>query len=314
MVAIGDKRTPSWREAKRRGHLTKMLVAMRSPHQRFAPARDDTPRINQIIVLALVLFCAFSLPAHALPLTGISLRLVPKTAAESGVAPKIVEISKIDDAIRLKWFSLVKDPVDGLAYPTYKVRTNRGVLDVDDLRGKNAFFHPHLWGQAFVSLGGSLPLWVSPEYLELSGKASQGFNVGFLNLSSHALQAAPDRLYEELRYFQNLYDHYFDGRGVNREAKLSKSDEKELKIFREDFFKMGLVAKTEAKLIVNKKVTTLQARILGNRYYQIVVLDDPVNPLVVSLRILTDKVPRVFHKNFEFLKENFEFQVTQVNY
>lgn len=265
-------------------------------------------------IIYFVIFFLFSPPTHALPLTGLSLRLVPKTVAESGVAPKIVEVSKSDDAVRLKWFSLVKDPVDGLAYPTYKIRANRGVLDIDDFHGKNGFFHPHLWGQAFVSLGGSLPLWVSPEYLELSGKSLRGFNVGFLNLSSHALQAAPDRLYEELRYFQNLYDHYFDGRGVNRQAKLSRSDEKELKIFRDEFFKVGLVAKTEAKLMVNKKVTALQARILGNRYYQIVVLDDPVNPLVVSLRILMDKAPRVFHKNFEFLKENFEFQVTQVNH
>lgn len=251
---------------------------------------------------------------QALPLTGVTLRLVP-TGTENavGVAPKIIDVKKYKDGLRVQWFSLVKQEVTGEHFPTYKVKSNRGVLDVDALAGKSGFFHPHLWTQGYTALSVSLPLWLPPEYLALTGKKSEPFQSGFLSLAPGVLKAAPDRVYEQLLYFQKLYDHFVRDGEVARNAGLDKQEQKEVKKFIRDFFAIGLVAKTKAKLAVNKEVQSVDAKILGNPYMQFVVLDDPQNPLVLSFRILNENAPGAFRKVFDFLKANFEFQVTQVS-
>lgn len=254
-------------------------------------------------------------PAFALPLTGVSLRLVPTGSDDAvGVAPKIIDVKKNKDGLRVEWFSLVKQEVTGEYFPTYKVKSNRGVLDFDGLGGKTGYFHPHLWTQGYTALSASLPLWLPPELLSLTGKKSEPFQPGFLGLAPAVLKAAPDRVYEQLLYFQKLYDHFVRDGEVARDSGLTRQGQKDMKKFIREFFSLGLVAQTKAKLVVNRQVQNVEAKILGNPYMQFVVLDDPQNPLVLSFRVLNEHAPEAFRKAFDFLKANFEFQVTQVNY
>lgn len=263
------------------------------------------------LFLALTAF-----PAAALPLTGVSLRLVPSGADEAavGVAPKVIEVKKNKGGLRVEWFSLVKAEATDAYFPTYKVKANRGVLDVDGLPGKAGYFHPHLWAQGYTSLSESLPLWLPPEFLALTGKKTEPFQPGFLNLAPAVLKAAPDRVYERLTYFQKLYDHFVSDGEPARGTGLSRQEHKEIKKFTQEFFSIGLVATTKAKLAVNRQVREVEAKILGNPYMQFVVLDDPQNPLVLSFRVLNENAPEAFRKVFDFLKANFEFQVTQANH
>jgi hypothetical protein len=262
----------------------------------------------------LTLLVLSALPAFALPLTGVSLRLVPSGSDDAvGVAPKIIDVKKNKDGLRVEWFSLVKQEVAGEYFPTYKVKSNRGVLDLDALAGKTGYFHPHLWTQGYTALSASLPLWLPPELLSLTGKKTEPFQPGFLGLAPAVLKAAPDRVYERLLYFQKLYDHFVRDGEVVRDAGLTRQGLKEVRKFVREFFSIGLVAQTKAKLAVNRQVRDVDAKILGNPYLQFVVMDDPQNPLVLSFRVLNENAPEAFRKVFDFLKANFEFQVTQVN-
>lgn len=272
-------------------------------------------KIHKILFFFLFLLSTTT-QAQLLPLRDMTLRLVPQSTKKSlpGIGPKTVEIKVTNKGIRVQWFSIVKERILDQDYPTYKVRAAKGGLFVHDLFSKFGFFHPQLWGNGFINLHERLPLWVSPEILSLEGRKEQNFDLGLLNLNPLILKAVPDTLYENLLYFQNMFDYYTKDGEVNGDAKMSRSKAREVKKFLEEFFKVGVLAQTQAKLKVGKTIQNFKAKIVGNRYFQMVVLDDTKNPMVVSFRISADKAPKVFEKNFEFLKNNFEFQVTQVLY
>lgn len=263
----------------------------------------------------LVVACGLSIDVFAagLPVSGVSIKLVPGPSAADN-APKIIDVDKTKTGMRVKWFSLVKTEVSDAYFPTYKVRASRGVIDIDGLSGKTAFFSPALWTQGYAGLTDSLPLWLPPEMLALTGKRPEPFQPGFLGVKPDVLKAAPDRVYEMLLYFQKLYDHFVVDGDVVKRSGLTSDDRKEMKTFVKAFFSLGLVAKTKASLVVNKQTRSLDAKIFGNPYLQFVVLDDVQNPLIISFHILKGDVPAPFEKVFDFLKNNFEYQVTQVNY
>lgn len=260
-------------------------------------------------------FLFFNFPAHAIPLHGVTIRVVPKySVAHSEISPKAVEIAKKEEGFQIRWYSLAKSKLQNEAYPTYKVKVGRGILEIDTIVGKTKFFHPHLWGEGYIRLTESLPLWFSPEYLQLKGRDTLPFDLGILTASRLSLRAAPGEFFEKILNFQGLYEQYVDvgTRALKPEA--TGRLERELQSFLEKYFQVGVVAQTKAKVVVNREVQIMEAKIIGNDYYQFVVLDDLLNPLILSFQVFPDKAPNIFAEYFRFLRENFEYQITQVLY
>jgi hypothetical protein len=266
-----------------------------------------------ILFLFFLNIPVFAADPGTISLDKMVLRLMPKSpqgAAATGV--KTVEVTRQGEKIRLSWSALQKELVSADPYPRYKVMGLSGVLEMPGLSGAAGFFHPEFWGRGFQRLSGELPLWLDPVYLTLSGKDRRDFNIGWLGVDKKTLQAAPDAHFEKIMYFQNLYTHY-GGALKTGSAGLTDSDKKALKEFARDFFQVELIAKTKAGIVVNKERVSVPARLIGNDYFQFTVLDDPDNPLVMSFRVTPEQVPSVFRKVFDYFKQHFEFQVTQVN-
>lgn len=285
-------------------------------HPSVNPARPwrTALRTTLLVLAGLLPFSIVSADTVTIPLDKMVIRLVPKSP--DGVGPigvKTVEVARLGEKIRLSWSSLDKELVSEDPYPRYKVMGLSGVLEMPGLTGKAAFFHPEFWGRGFLRLQDELPLWLDPVYLTLSGKAKKDFQIGWLNADKKTLQAAPDAHFEKILYFQNLYGHY-GGTPKPGLAPLTDADKKSLREFNRDFFQVEFIAKTKAELVVNKKRASLPARIIGNEYFHFTVLDDAENPLIVSFRVLPEKTPVVFRKVFDYFKQHFEFQITQVNY
>lgn len=270
-----------------------------------------------VFLLIAIFFVSFVVQAKKtyIPRTGVSLRLVPGDDIEDdlGVDAKVIEIKNYKNQTRLRWVSLVKEFKGTNPYPLYKVRSSNGIIDAKTSEGQSVFFHPHIWGSGYVRLTDSLPLWLAPEYLKIKSKRTLPFKVGFLNVSRMALQAAPDKIFEKLNYFQNLYDHYIENKKTSK-LKLGKRAKKELEDFESEFFRVGTLAKSKAKIWINRNLRTVPVKVIGNDYYQMVVLDDEENPLILSFKVTEDKEPRYFKEVMKFLKKNMEFKITQVNY
>lgn len=230
------------------------------------------------------------------------------------LAVKTIEIESNSKSLKVIWQSLIKELDETAYYPTYKIKAERGVIDGDGFQGKAGFFQPALWGSGYIRTETFSPLWLEPDLLELKPNQKMNFNVGLLNVDKSLLKLAPNEPYELLLYFQNLFDQYFTGNELREGIPIKKSDQKELKKFIRSFFEIQNIAKTKASLNVNQKKESYPARIIGNDYFQFVVINDPFNPLVVSFKIFPDKSPRLFKKVFDDLKKHFEFYVTQVSY
>lgn len=271
-------------------------------------------RIFVFILAVLTLLIPRIVFSQAIPLENLSLRLVPRDPQADDVAAKTITIQKTPLGFRLTWYSLTKDFDEQAHYPTYKVRANKGVVDIDGFDQQEIFFHPSLWGQGYIRSEQALPLWVGPGYFDLKGKQTRPFNIGLLNMNRHLLKGTPDAVYDQVSFFQNLYDQYVEGATLKAGLNLKKADERGIKNFIEDFFVIKRIAQTSTELYVNQKRETYPSVIFGNDYFQFVTIDDPLNPLMVSLRIIPDKVPEPFRESFNQFKKNFEFRITQVNY
>lgn len=253
--------------------------------------------------------------AQAIPLDNVVLRLVPsaKTADEL-LAVKTAQLTQTPNGAKILWQSLVKERDMNAHYPTFKIRANRGVIETDGFIGKSGFFPPALWGNGYIRTDSFSPLWLDPEFLQLKTRDTRAFNAGFLNMNANLLRLVPDKTYQKLIYFQNLYDQYVTAGDIKAGATIKKADVKELKEFIKDFFVMRNLAKTKATIFVNKAKETYPGKIIGNDYFQFVVIDDPLNPLVIHFKIFPEKAPRLFKNVFKDLKDDFEFYVTQIHY
>ncbi len=269
--------------------------------------------MTRLKILFLCLFFATNTFAQSIPLQSTTLRIVPRyQALDKGLlGGKFVVVSQTDDGARITWYSIVKELDESGDYPTYKIKSKKGVLDVGGLSNKTTFLLPELWGLGYHRVERALPLWIDPAYLKLKGHEKRTFNVGLINNNADYLRQASPEAYGRLTGFQNLYDQLFvDGEPLA--ASGTKSDQRDLKKFAKEFFFAGEIAKTKASLLVNGTKQNYPALIIGNDYYNLVVIDDPLNPLVVSLHIAADKAPRLFQDVFNDFKQLFEFQVTQI--
>lgn len=270
--------------------------------------------IKKLTTLLLILV-SFNVFAQAIPLDKVVLRVVPSAKmAEELLAVKTVQLAQTPSGAKVLWQSLVKERDMNAHYPTFKIRANRGVIETDGFIGKTGFFPPALWGNGYIRTDSFSPLWLDPEFLMLKTRESRAFNVGILNMNPTLLRLVPDKTYQKLSYFQNLYDQYVAVADIKATATVKKTDAKELREFIKEFFVMRNLAKTKATLFVNKDKETYPAKIIGNNYFQFVVIDDPLNPLVINFKIFPEKAPRLFKGVFKDLKDDFEFYVTQIHY
>jgi hypothetical protein len=267
------------------------------------------------ILFFLLLFISANVFAQAIPLKNLTLHLVPTNKKNSyGLSSKTIQVSKTKKNLKVTWYSLVKELDEAAAYPTYKIKSSRGVIDTDNIELKNGYFQPALWGQGYIRTQSALPLWIDPEYLSLRNNQEKLLNTGILNASKNLLRLAPDKLYEQITYFQNLYDQYVESGQIKDGTGLRKSDKRELKKFIKEFFYVKNIAKTKANITVNQLTEKYPARIIGNNYFQFIVIDDPLNPLVLSFKLYPDKAPKLFKRVLKELQEGIEFYVSQINY
>lgn len=274
--------------------------------------------ISQRVFYFLLLIVVFAVPhkafCQAIPINKVSLRLVPRDQHAEEVSPKTINMARTRFGYKLLWYSLVKEFDEEAHYPTYKMRADRGIIEIDSLDHKVAFFHPSLWGNGYIRSELALPLWVNPEYLELKGKQKKPFNIGLLNNGRHIIKKAPDVIYDQIIFFQNLYNQYVEGDEVNDALNLRKSEKRGIKKFIREFFYVRKIAKTKSEIYVNLKKESYPSIVFGNEYFQFVAINDPLNPLIINLRILPAKVPKAFRESFKRFKKNFEYRITQISY
>jgi hypothetical protein len=254
--------------------------------------------------------------SQAIPLNKLELKVEPIHQKDNKdvLTPKTIRVVKTKHALRLFWYTLVKQEDEEAYYKTFKVKASKGIVETDKLEGKRAFFMPTMWGGGYIKTETVLPLWIDPVFLDLKGSKQLPFNVGFLNINKYLLKATPNDVFEKLNYFQNLYNQYVVGYELREDIRVSKTNEKALKKFVKDFFVVGVIAKSKAKLRANKIVESYPVLIIGNRYFNLTVINDPLNPLVLQFKLFHDKVPQLFKEQFKELKEMFEFRVTEVTY
>ncbi|MBF0106656.1 MAG: hypothetical protein HQM16_15180 [Deltaproteobacteria bacterium] len=269
---------------------------------------------KQLFVLIFCVLLPCTALSQAIPLDKMSLRLIPRDADADVVGSKTITLELTPFGLKLLWYSLVKEFDEGAHYPTYKIKAHRGVVEVDNLEQKTVFFHPSLWGEGYLRTESALPLWLNPDYLDPESKQRMYFNVGILNLDKYMIKKAPDVIYDQVIFFQNLYDQYVDREEIREGLNLNKTDQKEIKKFIREFFYIKRIAKTKTEIYVNNRQESYPAVVFGNTYFQFVVVDDPLNPLIVSLRVIPEKAPKPFQESFSRFKKNFEFRVTQVSF
>jgi len=254
--------------------------------------------------------------AQAIPLNNLELKVEPIHQKDNKevLTPKTIRIVQTKYALRLFWYTLVKQEEEGAYYKTFKVKASKGIVETDKLEGKRAFFMPTMWGGGYIRTETVLPLWLDPVFLDLKGSKQLPFNVGFLNINKYLLKATPNDVFEKLNYFQNLYNQYVVGFELREDVRLSNTNEKALKKFIKDFFVVGVIAQSKARLRANNILESYPVLIIGNRYFNLTVINDPLNPLVIQFQLFDDKVPSLFEEQFKELKEMFEFRVTEVSY
>lgn len=267
---------------------------------------------------SIIFFCILFFPILAHAQIGsphnLTLEISPAFGGdENDINVKRVKILVSGDGTLVTWFSLTKELYSENPYPHYKIKSKKGAIQFDSWVAKSHFFLPALWSDGMMRLDSVLPLWVDPIYLGLKNREKRSFHLGILNFNRSLVKATPDLIFEKLSYFQNLYDQFVERGDVRSDVNLNKSDQRELKKFSNDFFDLQLVARTEVSVIVNQVQKTIKARILGNDYFQLVVLDDPDNPLVLAVKFFPDEAPRIFKSLFSFFKKNLEFKITRVD-
>ncbi len=224
-------------------------------------------------------------------------------------AERMVQTQLNGDMWQINWLSVSKDnqAATGTDYPTFEVKTKKGILEGPMVGQKTTYFHPLLWPEGYTVLTDAFPLWVDSTYLDLKRKQTEAFSLGLLQVKTLNLQGLDDKQYEEILYFRNLYDNY-------AAQDLKSGGKSFLKAFNKAFFSLEWLRNTKVALKVNGADLSVPAKVLGNAYFEITVLDQYDNPLVLGLDFFADRAPKTFARSFAFLKKHFEFQVTQIQF
>ncbi len=242
-----------------------------------------------------------------IPRYDIGVTIEYKGYAKGVLAERMIQTQLNGDIWRVNWLAVSKNSGAAASpYPTYQVKTTKGILEGPMVGSKTRYFHPMLWPEGYAIVADAFPLWVDASYLDLKRGAAESFSIGFLKVEAVALQGLEATLAAEMQKFRDLYD----------DAENSKSPEGQamLKTFDKTFFELRWLGDVKVSVKVNGAVRPLPAKTLGNRYFEMTVLDQYDNPLVLGLKFFPDRVPKAFYKSFQFLKKNFEFQVTQVQF
>lgn len=239
-----------------------------------------------------------------IPTSNLTIKIRSKSFGEQGILnERHVEVDENKSLSRLTWLNISKEQVEG-RYPTYRIAAKKGVVEFKEKIGKQAFFHPVFWPQNYVLLGESLPLWLAPEYLDLGRRKSKAFSLGLLKSKPLAMKGLGPQVYQEILYFRNLYEHY-EKEGFRGST---------LKKFQKEFFEVEFLRHTGTHVVINGESHDLPTQVIGNRYYEMTVLDQPDNPLILKLEFFPKKAPSVFKRSFDYLAENFEFRITQIRF
>lgn len=240
----------------------------------------------------------------------MTLQILMRPHADQSMYVRRVEVNG-DGPVRINWEGLVRELKEEDPFPHYGITRERGVLQIEGLNGHNSFFLPVYWGRGFLRLTDTLPLWLSPEYL--GSEKPLRLTLGLLHPGRTMQQTAPDDFFAKTSLFTSLFERTFDGNKIRDEKKYPDEEKKLLREFVRDFPLIQSLAKTSVELEVKKQKQKFAAKIIGNDYYHLVVLDDEQNPLVLSLLFFPEHVPLTFRKLFDFFKAEASFQIKQIN-
>ena len=252
--------------------------------------------------------------SEPIPLSGLTLRMQSKGSATSDFGGRVVKIVTDKDKIMITWTVLEYLLHETVPYYHYKLAARRGSIELDSVNQKSSFYFPALWQKGYVVLSDSNPLWISPHYLDLQGKEVQKFSLGFLDREHLKTEKGGDELFEKINYVQNIIDYVESEGQSGTVVGLKAAQQKEIKKFIQTFSHISKIARTKADLRVNGVKTAYPCVILGNSYYQMVVLENKNNPLVISFKIFPQKVPQIFENAFAFFKNYFEYSIISIQY
>jgi len=271
---------------------------------------------NQVWFLSLF-FCFFAISAIAknqsgnglpepdgkVPRYDMVLVLEMPSGEKQGVlAERTVQVQLNGDLWQVNWLSVTKDTASETQYPTYEIKTKKGILEGPMVGKKTTYFHPLLWPEGYTILADAFPLWVDSGYLDLKRNQAEEFSLGLLKVKTPNSQGLDDQQYKEILYFRNLYDNHVAQKSAF------------LQTFDKTFFELRWIRDGKFSLKVNGVLQQLPVKILGNRYFEMTILDQYDNPLVLALDFYPERVPKTFLRSFSFLKKSFEFRVTQVQF
>lgn len=253
--------------------------------------------------------------SQAIPLNNLDLRIVPRYIENKDqIGIKTVHIEQKQNHLQVDWYSLVKELAQETYYPTYKIKARKGAIQLYDFVGRTHLYLPALWADGYITTSKVLPLWLAPEYLEMKSRESKLLFLGIFQINEGLLKRTPDYQFENIRYAKNIYNQYIVADSIKPGVSLKSRDRKDLKKFIKGFPLVHKISKTKVEIYVNGSKEKYPARIIGNEYFHFVVIDDPLNPLIVNFKLFVDEVPDQFKRAFKVLKKDLEYQVTQIHF
>lgn len=244
-----------------------------------------------------------------IPRYDVAITIQGQTGQKGAVAERIAQSQLNGDVWQVNWLSVTtRSRIQaGSQYPTSEVQTQKGILEGPMVGSKVTYFHPKLWPEGYTVMSDVWPLWVDSSYLDLKKNQAEPFSIGFLKVKAQEMQSADANPYQELLYFRNLYDSYAEkaSRGKGYDF---------IKTFDKNFFSLQFIRAERLSVKINGTKHPVPCKILGNRYFELTVLDQYDNPLVLALVFYPERVPSVFQNSFTYLKKNFEFKVSEIQY
>lgn len=256
-----------------------------------------------------------------IPVSGMTLTITPEIAEEKQAGlndllgiKKVTVSRRRSNVLRLTWYSLVRELAENTVFPTYVMKTRKGILDVSNFSHKTAFLNPIFWPGGFYNTVTSLPLWVDPAYLKLKRRQKRNFFVGLVHFNTEVIKSISVEYREPLLFFKNLHDQYIKSGKVRENLDLKRSEEKRLERFIEDFAFVTEQGDDKLQVSVNGVPQELNVKKIGNDYFELWVLDDPTNPLVLKLELDSRKMPHAFEDSYEKFKKFFEYKISEIEF
>jgi hypothetical protein len=246
---------------------------------------------------------------HAAPVLLHNLSFTLVTYDSDGQTPlfeKKVDIkSQSRNAYQVAWTSVLRTHVTDDPYPTHKIVPVEGKLALNANQLGGSFLHPHFWAKGAFNVQKTMSLWLDPSYLSKKPKWKV-FDPGIFRSHDILLQSAPEDIQKKVLAMRRDYMAF---RMAAHKEEAPRSLQKEFENFEEEFFRIKEQDEEKMNVRVKGEWKEVDVKVLGNDHYTLKVLNDELNPLVMSLSFHEEKAPRYLKDAFVTLKKTFSYQL-----